>query len=222
MMAMRPFPALVRDTRGASAAEFALVLPLFLLLLLGMIDAGRFLWEFNEAKKAAQYGARIAAVVDPVEGAIASESFIGKVVSGTTITQGDVIPAGAMGAIVCQTPDTIANVTCTGNAPTLTSASAPDSAAFQEIFERMDVIYPQLEPSNIVVTYEASGLGYAGNPYGPDVAPLITVGLRDVQFRPTSFLLLAAVTLPAVESTLTSEDLSSHSFASGTTGSQSN
>ena len=34
---------LLRDRRGASAAEFGLVLPLLVILLLGLIDAGRFI-----------------------------------------------------------------------------------------------------------------------------------------------------------------------------------
>ena len=43
--------AFLRDRRGASAAEFALVLPLFLLFLLGTIDAGRYIWAVNEAER---------------------------------------------------------------------------------------------------------------------------------------------------------------------------
>ena len=59
---------LLRRNGGASAAEFALVLPLLLLLLFGVIDAGRFMWEYNRAEKATQMGVRFAATTDPVLG----------------------------------------------------------------------------------------------------------------------------------------------------------
>ena len=36
---------LLRNRSGASAAEFGLVLPLLIILLLGIIDAGRFIWD---------------------------------------------------------------------------------------------------------------------------------------------------------------------------------
>ena len=61
---------LCRDRSGAGAAEFALVLPLFLMFLLGIIDAGRYMWEHNRAEKATQMGTRYAVVTDmvPVSG----------------------------------------------------------------------------------------------------------------------------------------------------------
>ena len=49
---------LLRDRTGSGAAEFSLVLPLLILLLLGMIDTGRYMWEYNRAEKATQMGAR--------------------------------------------------------------------------------------------------------------------------------------------------------------------
>ena len=58
--------AVIRCEKAASAAEFALVLPLLLILLFGTIDAGRFLWAMNRAEKATQMGARYAIVTDPV------------------------------------------------------------------------------------------------------------------------------------------------------------
>ena len=47
-------------------AEFALVLPVALLFLLGIVDAGRYLYEVNQLEKATQMGARFAVVTDPV------------------------------------------------------------------------------------------------------------------------------------------------------------
>lgn len=47
---------------GASAVEFALVLPLLLVVLFGIIDFGFFFGQFNEVRHAAREGARIAAV----------------------------------------------------------------------------------------------------------------------------------------------------------------
>lgn len=50
------------DERGASAVEFALVLPLLAVIVFGIIDFGFFFGQFNEVRHAAREGARIAAV----------------------------------------------------------------------------------------------------------------------------------------------------------------
>jgi Flp pilus assembly protein TadG len=50
--------------RGASLVEFALVAPMLILLLLGIIEFGFFLGEWNELKHGAHEGARLAAVDD--------------------------------------------------------------------------------------------------------------------------------------------------------------
>jgi Flp pilus assembly protein TadG len=63
---MRLLRQLLRDRRAASAAEFALVLPLLLVLMFGIIDMGRFFWQLNESEKATQMGARMAVVTTPV------------------------------------------------------------------------------------------------------------------------------------------------------------
>ena len=49
-----------RCVSGATAAEFALVLPLLLMFMLGLIDVGRVMWTMNRAEKATQMGARYA------------------------------------------------------------------------------------------------------------------------------------------------------------------
>ncbi len=64
---------LLIDRTAASAVEFALVLPLLLIFLLGIIDVGRWMWVNNKAQKAAQMGARFAVVTKPVSSAIDAE-----------------------------------------------------------------------------------------------------------------------------------------------------
>ncbi len=49
---------LKRSARGQSMVEFALVLPLFLLLIFGLIDGGRLVYINNSVAEAAREGAR--------------------------------------------------------------------------------------------------------------------------------------------------------------------
>jgi Flp pilus assembly protein TadG len=49
-------------TRGQALAEFALVVPIFLLLLLGIIEAGRFMFFYETLNHATREGARYAIV----------------------------------------------------------------------------------------------------------------------------------------------------------------
>lgn len=204
---------LLRDNRGGSAAEFALVLPLLMILTLGTIDFGRYMWEVQQAKKAAQYGARFAVVTSPVESELLDESYVGVAVGGVTLTQGDVIPAAALGEIVCD------DTSCTCTAPCLSGGTDYDAAAFDAIVGRMQLIDPRVVDTEVEVTYRGSGLGFAGDPNGADIAPLVTVAITGRQFTPITTFLLASVNMPDVRVTLTAEDLATHN---GAWGSQSN
>jgi TadE-like protein len=51
-----------RSTRGQALVEFALILPIFLLLIFGLIDLGRFVITDHILSQAAREGARQAAV----------------------------------------------------------------------------------------------------------------------------------------------------------------
>lgn len=53
-----------RKQRGATAVEFALVLLLFFMFLLGILDYSRMLFTFNAANEATRAGARYAVVCD--------------------------------------------------------------------------------------------------------------------------------------------------------------
>lgn len=191
-----------RDRGGASAAEFALVLPVFLVLLLGTIDVGRLMWTWNRAEKATQMAVRYAVVADMVPQGLANLDFA---VAGTVV-QGERIPATAFGGADCTASGT--TVSCTPIAPTTaTQVGTVNSTAFQNIVRRLRVVYPAATAANVQVRYTWSGLGYAGNPDAPDVAPLVTVSLRNLRFRPLFLSLLnRSVPLPAFSAALTLED----------------
>ena len=51
-----------RSSRGQTLAEFALVIPIFLLILMGIFDVGRAVFIYNGLTNAAREGARLAIV----------------------------------------------------------------------------------------------------------------------------------------------------------------
>jgi hypothetical protein len=55
-------PGRVRDERGTALAELALVMPILLVLLLGMVDLGKAFNEWLDENHLANLGARLAAV----------------------------------------------------------------------------------------------------------------------------------------------------------------
>src|SRR4051812_2226220 len=71
-MRTRPNTAAVSGERGSAAVEFALVLPLVLVVLLGLVQVGLVVRDRVLVEAAARAGARAAAVVDDqaaIEGA---------------------------------------------------------------------------------------------------------------------------------------------------------
>lgn len=192
----------LKDRRAAGAAEFALVLPLFLMLLLGTIDAGRFAWEFNRGEKTTQTGARWAVVTNVLAPGLETQSYVGQTVGSVTLTQGDVIPAAALGLITCTSS---AGCVCTTNpCPTPGTFRSGD---FTTMVNRMRQIWPAVQEGNVVVEYRGSGLGFAGDPNGMDISPLVTVRLQNMQFFPLSlFLFTGNLGMPDFSYTLPMED----------------
>lgn len=195
---------LLIDRTGAGAAEFALVLPLLLVFLLGILDGGRYLWEVNKAEKATQAGARVAIVTDVLDGGLSGQTYVGQTIGGVTLTQGDIIPAAALGELRCT------NSGCSCIAGTCPTVVAPGDYAtrFNRVVERMEFMKPGIAASNVAVTYRGAGLGFAGDPNGMEIAPLVTVELAGVKFRPLVLFNAVAVDLPPFRTTLTSEDSS--------------
>jgi Flp pilus assembly protein TadG len=201
---------LLRSASGAGAAEFAIVLPLFLVLLFGIIDGARFVWEYNKAEKATQVGARVAAVTNVLSPGLRDEDYAGQTAGGTTIGAGDKIPAEALGSIKCS------NTACTcETAPCPSDLGTLDTATFDILVQRMSEIHPAIQPENVVVRYSGSGFGFAGTASQGgggsgteqmEISPLITVTLDGLEFRPITSLLLASLSMPEFATTLTAED----------------
>jgi hypothetical protein len=206
MLASRLF----KSTSGASAAEFGLVLPLFLVLLFAVIDGGRFMWESNEAEKATQVGARVAIVTDVLAPGLRDEDYAGKTVGGTTLKAGDLIPAAALGSVLCTSTGCICE---SGTCPT--NLGTMNATAFDALVTRMKQMYPSITSANVQVRYQGSGFGIAeasagggGGTEQMEISPLITVTLTGVQFRPLTIFALKSASMPDFSTTLTAEDAS--------------
>ena len=196
---VRKSAAFLRDSRAAAAAEFALIIPLLLIAIIGTIDVGRYAWAVAMSEKATQIGARWAVTTDMVASGLYSYSFAtsGGVPAGTTVNS-TLFPG-----ITCN----VSGCICATGGNCSSFGTAADSAAFNRLVTRMREINPDITAANVVVTYAWSGLGFAGDPNGPDVAPLTTVSLRNMQFAPATMLIFSAnVNLPQFAYTLPMED----------------
>lgn len=198
MRTWTPLRGFIADQRGGGAAEFALIVPTFVLFFVGLLDGGRFLYAVNQGEKATQIGARWAAVTDPVAPQLASASYVGTTVNGVTLAQGDRIPQAALGLVTCNSTGCI----CT-TAPCPTGITS-NNTAYTNLLNRMRQIMPAIKASNMAVEYRGSGLGYAGNPDGMDISPLVTVRLAGLNFSP--FILFGGTLSFSSSYTLTMED----------------
>lgn len=194
---------ILRDDRGTTLVELAIVLPVFLLLLFVLIDFGRMGYDYVMAQKAMQKAARLAVVRPPACAGVPNFNTRGAVPVGTTPQ-----PYGTAcksGATICANPGT---VTCTGAAGNATAA---------EIWTAIDPLMPPgATVANLSFTYAFNAdLGFLGGPYTPMVTVRIT-GLNYTFISPLGGLMtlagsgttLAAMrAFPALPVSLPAEDL---------------
>lgn len=182
------------DNRGISSVEFALVAVAFLIFVFGIVDFGRAMWEWNSAAKATHWGVRYAVVHNMVAPGL--YTYDGVAAAGGN---GLPIPAGA----ISPNPVVCTSTTCNGYGPR-------DAAAFTAIVTQMQKIYSRVQPQNVVVEYlHVPGLGFAGNPYGPDFVPIVTVRLQGMVFSllTPGLLNIASLNMPAFAASMPGEDL---------------
>jgi Flp pilus assembly protein TadG len=179
---------------GATALEFAIVVPVFLMLTLAAIDLALLSYRLNQAQAAARIGARIA-IVSPIIATNMAEFDTSGYAPGTSIPVAD-IPAQVCGgrsdgAFEC-------------------SSGPADTTTANLVLDRIRQVLPDADASNLQITYTYTGLGVVGNPIGMDFEPLTTVGIVSLKYVPVSSRLFGSptVNLPVRTVTLTGEDLS--------------
>jgi hypothetical protein len=202
-----------RDQSGTTTIEFTIVVLLFLLLTFGLVEFGHMFWQYNSAAKAAQHGARMAAVSNPV--------WLGLVSLEDTGTPGAAWETNYV--VTCDGEDEDCTdlgegeyddeaMEClvfgraTGETPCDTEC---DSAGVDEYLAGMCDRFGRITPENVIVTYSHTGLGFAGRPGGP--VPTVTVQLKDLPFEFLALgdlLGLQDITMPPFTVTMTGEDLS--------------
>ena len=198
---MAPAKRFHRDETGAVLVEFAVVLPLFLILLFTVIDFGQIYFRWILAEKATHIAARLAVVRPPICAGVPT-------FNDRTPGLPKVLPFGTScgaAAGLCADPGP---VTCTGDAAV--------GEGFDDIIGAVGGFLPAaVEPANIRMTYSFADLGFLGGPY----VPLVTVELVgdvDVPFiTPLGRLLQAFYggnglddpTMPSMRATLPAEDL---------------
>jgi Flp pilus assembly pilin Flp len=83
---------ILRDEAGAAVVEFALVLPILMLIVFGIIDFGRAFYTSNNLVSAVREGARFAAVLeDPLRDSLLIKQRVRSVTQpfgGDTLTNG--------------------------------------------------------------------------------------------------------------------------------------
>lgn len=181
----------IREQEGAFAAEFAIIVSVLILLTFAVMDMGYALWQWNNAEKAAQIGARLAVVSTPIASGLANyDCGNDTTAAGQPCSQG----GNNFGAVTCTM------TSCTG------FGFSQDEA--DRLLARMRKIFPQMQADNLVVEYQDLSLAFdgRGSPVGS-----VTVRIVDMSF---DFLLLDSligaetISMPEFTTTLTSEDLS--------------
>jgi Flp pilus assembly protein TadG len=193
------------DERGGVLVEATIMLVIMFVFVLGSVDFLMAMYQWNAAAKAAEVGARVAAVSNPVAGGLTAITGL-----GGGANPGDPMPAGSFATMTCSGAG---GGSCTGGATY--DAAAMNTIVFGRCGQQpvycigMNSVFPRIQPQNVVVSYSSTGLGYAGRPGGP--VPTITVTLQNLPFQ---FYFLGDlmgfgnIQIPAMTTTITGEDLS--------------
>ncbi|PDT82376.1 TadE/TadG family type IV pilus assembly protein [Sinorhizobium sp. BJ1] len=201
MVGCRFLTRLRQDESGIALSEALITFPIVLLVFAAFVEFGFAMSQWNQTVKALQFGARLAAVSDPLtsdfDTAFPTEA-------ANPLNNGAATPNDATVSSTCG-PD-LAN--CTAELSRIVLGSDGACGVAGDARPGICDINWRIQPENLVVTYQRSGLGYWGRPEGPVLTMRLEV--RDVTFElPVLGALLGLndVTIPAHPVTITTEDL---------------
>jgi len=206
-----------RDNNGGVLVEATIMMTIMFVLVLGSVDFLFAFYQWNEAAKAVQVGARIAAVSDPVAAGL--HGLSARVVSAS------LRPGSAMPSFTVTCDGGTATCSCDGACIGVGdyNATAMDTIVFgrgsmacgdatSSYTAGMCDIFSKITPTNVRITYTQpaapAGLGFAGRPGGP--VPTIKISLQNMPFR---FFFLGDllgfrnIQIPGATTTMTGEDL---------------
>ncbi|MES0384930.1 MAG: TadE/TadG family type IV pilus assembly protein [Hyphomicrobium sp.] len=205
-----------RDQSGAAMVEFTIVVFFFLVLTGGVVEFALGWYQWNSASKALQQGVRLASVSDPVASDLITLDGLGSANPGDPMPSFSYVCNGKTNSCDSGGYDTSAmNTIVYGRGQNTCGTFGPDG------FAGMCDIFDRIQPQNVIITYQHTGLGFAGRPGAAGrpggAVPTITIELIDLEYNYaflSGLLGLGPITLPPMRTTATGEDLAT--IADGT------
>lgn len=138
------------DEQGGMILGFGFLLPFLVALSFGAIEISTLMFDFHRANEATRRAARVAAIEEPVPDL-------------STFARSDVVTCqGVSGG----------GVSCSG-------ADVANSATFTELMTQVQEMQPAIQPENVILIYQDSGLGDPTTPGG--ILPLVTVRISSLE-----------------------------------------
>ncbi|THK35411.1 pilus assembly protein [Ensifer sp. MPMI2T] len=201
MVTSRSRASFQQDECGIALSEALITFPIVLLVFAAFVEFGYAMSQWNQTVKALQYGARLAAVSDPLTTNFNAVFPIG---AADPVNNGRATPNDATISSTCG--PALAN--CSAELSRIVTGSDRACGTASDPRPGICDLNWRIQPQNLVVTYQRSGLGYWGRPDGPVLTMRMEV--RDITFDLPilgGLLGLDDVTIPAHPVTITTEDL---------------
>lgn len=201
MVTKRLVTSFRRDESGIALSEALITFPIVLLVFAAFFEFGYAMSQWSQTVKALQFGARRAAVSDPLTSDFNTVFPIG---ASDPANNGKATPNDATISSTCGPG--LAN--CTGELNRIVYGSDGVCAAAGDPRPGVCDINWRITPDKLVVTYQRSGLGYWGRPDGPVLTMRLEASGVTFDLPVLGALLgLNDITIPAHPVTITTEDL---------------